>query len=179
MRRIFPVFVLSALCMAQLHSQIKPGYHILGPNIGFGTKGSAIIYGANYEYELPQAGIGNFAAGALLRFWQFSEKFGTYSFDITSIAFGGQINYNFNQIGTGKFVPFVGLFAGYQNVSTKYTAYDSTSLVAIDQKYKSAFQIWGQAGMRYFFTPKIAGVVRLGLGNLDFSTVEIGADFRF
>ena len=38
---------------------------------------------------------------------------------------------------------------------------------------------WGQAGARYFVSPTVALVARLGLGNFNYYALELGADFRF
>ncbi|MEO8513006.1 MAG: hypothetical protein ABI543_05575 [Ignavibacteria bacterium] len=36
-----------------------------------------------------------------------------------------------------------------------------------------------QGGFRYFFSSKIAGAVRLGLGNYHLRAVELGIDIKF
>ncbi len=167
--------------LTQIYSQIKESNHLAGVTLGFSSKSQNIIFGANYEYELPQSGIGLFAIGAIVRIWTYKEKIYNNTVDLkyTNITLGGQVNYNFNQISSGKFVPFVGLVVGYNNVSTKYTSYDNISIIGYDQTYKSGLFIWGQGGFRYFFNKKIAGILRLGLGNFDLSTIEIGFDYKF
>lgn len=154
---------------------------MLGGSLGFSSYNSNVILGANYEFQLPQTGVGLFAVGGMTRYWSFSEKINDNNaqIDYSNFAIGSQINYNFNQIGTGKFIPFVGVVVGYNNVSTKYTSYNGKDLIGYDQKYKSGLFLWGQGGMRYFFNKKFAGAVRLGLGNFDLSTVEFGLDYRF
>jgi hypothetical protein len=44
--------------------------------------------------------------------------------------------------------------------------------------YTSGAWLWGQAGLRYFFSNNVAGAVRLGLGNQDFYALELGVDFK-
>jgi len=178
------LFILTSVLLLNLtqnYSQLKEGNHLLGATLGFSSKSSNIILGANYEYELPQSGIGLFCLGAVSRYWTYSEEILNNSGKLkyTNFTIGGQANYNFNQIAGGSFVPFVGLVLGYNNVSSKYTAYNNNALIGYDQTYKSGLFIWGQAGLRYFFSPKAAGVMRLGLGNFDLSTVEIGFDYKF
>lgn len=178
------ILVLSAILfinLTQIYSQLKEGNHLAGVTLGFSGKSANIIFGGNYEYELPPAGIGIFGIGAITRFWRYSEDIlnNTVKLKYTNVTLGSQVNYNFNQIASGKFVPFVGLVMGYNNVSTKYTAYDNVSVIGYDQTYKSGLFIWGQGGLRYFFSNKAAGVLRLGLGNFDLSTIELGFDIRF
>jgi len=169
------------LNLTQNYSQLKEGNHLLGATLGFSSKSSNIILGANYEYELPQAGIGIFGIGAISRYWTYSEEIlnNKGKLKYTNFTLGGQLNYNFNLISGGKFVPFVGLVLGYNNVSSKYTSYDNSALIGYDQTYKSGLFMWGQAGFRLFFSPKAAGVIRLGLGNFDLSTIEAGFDYKF
>ncbi|MEZ4689264.1 MAG: hypothetical protein R3A12_03425 [Ignavibacteria bacterium] len=58
--------------------------------------------------------------------------------DYSNTFIGGQANFNFNQIGTGQFVPFVGLVLG---------VYSSN----VNSSKENGFWTWGQAGARYFF----------------------------
>lgn len=188
-KRLISIFFLLFLC-SSAYSQVNYGEHILGPSIGFWVKGSSPIIGFNYEYELPQAGIGNIGVGGIARYWTFNEthtkidsvnKKYTFTVKYTNIFLGGQINYNFNMIGDGRFVPYGGLVLGFNNVNDKYTA-DSVGvphvLKSYDKAYVNGLLIWVQGGFRYFFTPRLAGTVRLGLGNIDFSTIELGLDFK-
>jgi hypothetical protein len=172
---------ITALCINFSYSQLKNDNHLIGGSLGFSSYNSNAILGANYEYQLPQSGVGILAVGGMGRYWNFSEKIidNTAQIEYTNLAVGSQLNYNFNQIGKGTFIPFVGIVVGYNNVSTKYTSYNGKDLIGYDQKYKSGIFLWGQGGMRYFFNKKFAGSVRLGLGNFDLSTVEFGLDYRF
>ncbi len=100
------------------------------------------------------------------------------SWKYTFSSFGVQSNYNFNQIGDGKFVPFVGLVLGYNNVNGTYTDYTKHGYIVYEAGYTSGAWLWAQAGFRYFFSDRVAGAVRLGLGNFDFNALELGVDFK-
>ena len=176
---VIPVILF--INLTQNYSQLKEGNHLAGVTIGYSAKSQNIIFGANYEYVLSPYGIGVLGIGAITRFWTHSEDIlnNTSKLKNTNITLGMQVNYNFNQISNGKFVPFAGLVLGYNNVSTKYTAYNNASITGYGQTYKSGLFIWGQGGFRYFFSNKTAGVLRLGLGNFDLSGIELGFDYKF
>jgi hypothetical protein len=163
------------------YSQLKEDQHFPGVCLGFWVHGSSPTLGINYDYQMKQAGIGIFSIGGILRYWRYTQKYSDGdSWDYTNIAFGFQANYNFNQIGNGTFAPYVGLVLGYDNIGTKYTRFETTTgIIRHDAIYNSAIQLWVQAGFRYFFNPRLAGTFRLGLGNLDFSEIELGVDYRF
>jgi hypothetical protein len=179
-KAILLLFII-ALVHHTAFAQLKKDFHVLGFSLGLSSYNSNVILGANYEYQLPQTGVGLFAVGGLTRLWSFTDKIldNTAEIKYSNIAVGAQLNYNFNHIGPGRFIPFVGIVLGYNNVSTKYTSYNGKDLIGYDQKYKSGVFLWGQGGMRYFFNKKFAGAVRLGLGNFDLSTIEFGLDYRF
>ena len=160
-------------------SQLKEKDNLLGGSLGFWAKGNVPMFGVNFESQLTQAGIGTVGLGGIFRYYTFTNTYGNgdsrrYSF--TSI--GAQLNYNFNQIGDGSFVPYFGVVAGYNYVNNTYTDVTRNAVYITDVSYSSGAWLWGQLGMRYFFSPKVAGTVRLGLGNNDFNTLELGIDFK-
>jgi hypothetical protein len=175
--------LVSVIFVSGSFSQLRNGHSVLGATFGFSSKSSSIILGTNYEYMLPQSGVGLFSVGAMSRYWTASEELSDKSgkFEYTNFAVAGQMNYNFNQIGKGTFVPFVGLVLGFNSVGSKYTSFNNStnSIIGYEQKYKNGLFMWGQGGMRIFASRKIAGVVRLGLGNFDLSTIEVGFDYKF
>ncbi len=172
------VFVIIFLIPLQISAQFKNGGHYIGGSIGFWVKGSTPILGVNYEYGLPQDNIGLFGIGGIFRYWRYTEDSKDFKQEITNYVAAGQINYNFNRIANGKFSPYIGLVIGFNNATTKYTAFDKNSVIGKPTEYKNGLILWGQGGFRFFFTPKLAGTVRLGLGNLDFSTIELGVDYK-
>lgn len=160
-------------------SQLKEKDNLLGGSIGFWAKGEVPMFGINFESQLTQAGIGTISLGGIFRYYSYTFNYGNgdsrkYSFT----SFGLQSNYNFNQIGDGKFVPFFGLVLGYNYVNSTYTDVTKNGIYISDISYKSGAWLWGQGGFRYFFSPNVAGSVRLGFGNNDFNTLELGVDFK-
>ena len=178
-KKIFAVLIVSILCTAATFSQIKEKDNLLGGSLGFWTAGNTPTFGINFESHITQAGIGTVGIGGLFRYYSYAFAYSNgdsrrYSF--TSIGF--QTNYNFNQIGDGRFVPYLGAVIGYNYVNTTYTDVSRNAVYISDVTYQSGAWIWGQAGMRYFFSPSVAGSVRLGFGNHDFNTFEVGLDFK-
>jgi hypothetical protein len=179
MKGSIAVIIFLAVLSTSVFSQLKEKDNLLGGSIGFWAKGEVPMFGVNFESQLTQAGIGTISLGGIFRYYSYSYNYSNgdsrkYSFT----SFGAQSNYNFNQIGDGKFVPFVGLVLGYNYVNSTYTDFTKHGVYVSDLSYKSGAWLWGQAGMRYFFSPNVAGSVRLGLGNNDFNTLELGVDFK-
>jgi hypothetical protein len=162
--------------ITSLHAQLRERDNLLGPSIGFWPSGSAPTFGLNYEYQLTQEGPGTISLGGVFRYttWR-SDITPTDYWSVNYYTFGVQSNYNFNEIAEGKFVPFVGLVLGYNSVSFTHNGpgYSYTW-----GGYGSELGLWLQGGMRYFFSPKVAGAVRLGLGSFNYNTIEIGVDFK-
>jgi hypothetical protein len=172
------IFILLLLtCTA--NSQLKEKDNLLGGSLGFWAKGNVPMFGINFESNISQAGIGTFGIGGIFRYYSYTFNYSNgdsrkYSFS----SFGAQFNYNFNQIGDGKFVPYAGLVLGYNNVNNTYTDFTKHGVYISDVTYSSGAWLWAQIGMRYFFSHNVAGTVRLGLGNNDFNTLELGVDFK-
>lgn len=160
------------------YSQLKKGHSLLGPTIGFWFANSVPTFGGNFEYQTIQLGeTGTLGVGGILRYTTFKEESINWEWSYTYITVGAQGNLNFNKIGDGKFVPFVGLVLGYNAVSSsikyKFSGYSSTA------GYGSGLWTWGQGGLRYFVSPNIALVLRFGLGNFSYYAGEFGVDFKF
>lgn len=178
---MFKKFCVIALILASsislTYSQLKEGDHLLGPTIGFWSKPGVPTFGLNYEYQISQLGeAGTISIGGVLRYTTFRESY-PYNdyYDYNYVTWGFQSNLNFNRIGDGKFVPFVGLVLGYNSINNTYINKSGRVYVA---SYNSGFWLWGQGGLRYFFSPKVAGVVRIGAGNFNFNVIELGVDFK-
>jgi hypothetical protein len=173
--------VIIFLCViATAHAKLQEGDNLLGGTLGFWTPHSTPTFGVNYEYQITQAGGGTISLGGIFRYWSYTNDYPNgdsrkYSFS----TFGVQSNYNFNQIGDGKFVPFVGLVIGYNSVNQTYTDVTHHGIYETDVSYTSGAWLWAQGGMRYFFSNNVAGAVRLNLGNNDYYTIELGVDFKF
>lgn len=178
MKKLIAIISLSLLVSAA-HAQMSEGDNLLGGSLGFWAKGNVPMFGLNFESNVVQAGIGTVGLGGIFRYYTFTNTYGNgdsrrYSFS----SFGAQVNYNFNQIGDGKFVPFLGLVVGYNSVSNTYTDVTSNAVYISDVSYTSGAWLWGQTGLRYFFSRSVAGSVRIGFGNNDFNTLELGMDFK-
>lgn len=163
--KVFIYSVLFLLCLiASTNAQLKERDNLMGGTLGFWARNSSPTFGFNYENQLTQAGIGTIGLGALLRYSNYPNQDERFS----NTFIGGQGNYNFNQIGNGKFVPFAGIVLGFFSSSPNGNSLKESGLWA-----------WAQAGARYFFSPSVAGVARLGLGNANFNALELGVDFKF
>ncbi len=145
--------------------QLKEGDNLLGGTLGFWAKNQSPTFGLNYENQVTQAGIVSIGLGALLRFSNYpDDRLERFS----NLFLGGQANFNFNQISPGKFVPFLGVVLGFYSSSPNGNSLKQNGLWA-----------WGQGGMRYFFSPSVAGVARFGFGTFNFNALELGVDFKF
>lgn len=170
------VFILSVSIISN-YSQLKEGDNLLGPSLGFWTTPNVPTFGLNYEAQLTQLGdVATLSLGGVFRYTSFRTTYSPsdYSSD-NYITLGAQSNLNFNEIGDGKFVPFVGLVLGYNSINNSYV---SPSGRVYTSGYTSGLWAWGQAGMRYFFSPRVAGALRIGAGNFNFNVVELGLDFK-
>jgi hypothetical protein len=179
MKNLIAAIITLIILSQASFSQLKEKDNMLGGSLGFWGYGQVPMLGVNFESQITQAGIGTIGLGGLFRYYTYSVGYSNgdsrrYSF--TSIGF--QSNYNFNQIGNGTFVPFVGLVIGYNYVNNTYTDVTSNAVYINDVSYSSGAWLWGQTGLRYFFSQSVAGSVRLGFGNHNFNTLELGVDFK-
>lgn len=158
--------LLFLVCLSGISfSQLKEGDNLMGGTLGFWARNQTPTFGFNYEHQVTQAGVVAIGLGALLRYSSYpDDRLERFS----NLFLGGQANFNFNQIATGKFVPFLGVVLGFYSSSPNGNSLKQNGLWA-----------WGQGGMRYFFSPAVAGVVRFGLGTFNFNALELGVDFKF
>ena len=158
------ITVILFLCgISATYGQMRKGNNLMGGTIGLWPSNSSATLGFNYENQIVTAGVATLGLGAIVRYSNVTRDVPQ---DFSNTFIGGQANFNFNQIGVGKFVPFVGLVLG---------VYSSNA----NSSKENGFWTWGQAGTRYFFSPNVAGVARFGLGNFDFNSLEVGVDFKF
>jgi|WetSurMetagenome_2_1015567.scaffolds.fasta_scaffold92685_3 hypothetical protein len=167
MKKLMIVVLFLMIPFLASQAQLKERDNLLGGTLGFWTNHNSPTFGVNYENEVTQAGIGTIGIGGLLRFSSYRNDY--YNDHNSNLFIGAQGNYNFNEIGDGKFVPFLGLVLGF---------YSSTPGNDFESK-NSGLWLSGQAGMRYFFSDNVAGVVRFGLGSNNFNALELGVDFKF
>jgi hypothetical protein len=169
---------LLVLAAPNLFSQLKTGDNLLGPTLGFWAKPNVPTLGLNYEHQMTQLGdVAALSLGGVLRYTTFKENYPNEDYlDYNYTTIGMQSNVNFNQIGDGKFVPFVGLVLGYNYInSTTFTKHG----IVYEASYNSGLWLWLQFGLRYFFSSAVAGVLRFGAGNFNFNVIELGVDFKF
>lgn len=173
------IILFTFIAVFSVNAQLKEGDNLLGGSVGFWAKGTVPMFGLNFESNVTQAGIGTVGIGGLFRFYTYSVSYSNGdSRRYTFTSFGVQVNYNFNEIGDGRFVPYFGLVLGYNYINNNYTDVTKKGVYVSDVSYSSSAWLWAQTGLRYFFSPRVAGTVRLGLGNHDFSTLELGVDFK-
>ncbi len=177
MKNLILVIAIYVLTQSVAFSQLKEGDNILGPSFGLYTSPNVPTFGLNYEHQVTR--LDNFATlglGGVIRYTTFRDNFPFADYnDYNYLTLGFQSNLNFNTIGDGSFIPFVGLVLGYNNVSNSYV---SNSGRVYTSNYSSGLWIWGQAGFRYFFSPKVAGGIRIGAGNFNFNDLELSLDFK-
>ncbi|MFI5211434.1 MAG: hypothetical protein ACHQIH_01010 [Ignavibacteria bacterium] len=179
MKYIFASLLIIAVLTQISFSQLKEKDNLLGGSIGFWAKGNVPMFGVNFESNIVQAGSGTIGIGGIFRYYTYTNHYengDSWRYAFTSLGF--QANYNFNEIGDGKFVPYVGLVLGYNNVNSTYTDYTKHGVYTDEVAYTDAPWLWAQLGMRYFFSTHVAGTVRVGVGNNDFNTLELGVDFK-
>lgn len=158
-------------------SQVKQGDNFLGASIGLWTKGNTPVLGASFESMVAGSQTGTIGIGGLFRYRGYNEVYNNgNSRDYNFSSLGFQANYNFTSIGSGEFVPYLGLTLGYNNISNTYS--NRNNGVIDNDSYNSGVWVWGQLGARYFFSSKVAGTFRLGIGNDDFYPLELGVDFK-
>jgi hypothetical protein len=171
------ILLLLLLPALSLKAQVREGDSFLGGSIGLRTKGNSPVFGASFESMVSGSQTGAVGIGGLFRYHGYSEVYNNgNSRDYNFSSLGVQVNYNFTNIGSGEFVPYMGLTVGYNNVSQTYV--NRNNNVIDDDNYSSGVWIWGQLGARYFFNTKVAATLRVGLGNNDFYPLELGVDFK-
>jgi len=176
MKKYIITTIVLLICISTFNAQLKERDNLLGPSIGFWPSGSAPTFGLNYENQLTQAGPGTISLGGLFRFTTWKDNFDPDNYySYSYFTFGAQSNYNFNEIGDGKFVPFVGLVLGYNVVNATFTGPHGYLYTT---GHSSELWLWLQGGLRYFFTPRVAGALRFGFGSFNFNAIEIGVDFK-
>lgn len=159
-------------------AQLNEGETLLGPSLGINSSPGVPSLGVNIENQVTTLGdVATLGVGGVLRYSSFKQGPSYGYYDYSYLTLGVQANINFNSIGNGRFVPFVGAVLGYNFIKSDYVSSNGV-YYRTDNATVSGTWLWGQAGFRYFFTPKFAGGVRLGSGNFDFSVLELAIDFK-
>ncbi len=164
--------VLTAVMFATLFSsagvsaQWEQGKRFAGPHIGLSGVGSSISFGAAYEQQAFRPNVG---ISAMVDYWSFGEG---NNFNYKYIAIAALGSYHFILTDT-KLDPFLGLGLGYYIVSLDDNGFCDS--VGADCSASRIF-LAGQAGIRYFFKPSMAGVARAGTGA---GLLSVGVEFKF
>lgn len=167
MRKLAQLTTLVALCFLTnpvAHAQSSPptgnfkvGYTDVGPTIGLGGIGSAgLAFGARFERgikALPDFGNGVLGIQASLDTWNYNDNFTGGAYDFRYVSIGVTANYHFQVKDKPKLDPFLGLGLGNSSVSTDYAG-----------DYSSGIYFIGRAGLRYFYTPRLAMYADVGAG---------------
>lgn len=159
------------------YAQMNEGETIIGTSLGINSTPGTPSFGFNIENQVTSFdNVATLGVGGILRYSSFKDgpPYGYY--DYSYLTLGAQTNVNFNNIGSGKFVPFVGVVLGYNFINSNYVS--PNGVVYNTASRTSGMWLWGQAGFRYFFTPKFAGGIRLGSGNFNFNVLELAIDFK-
>jgi len=163
-RKIFVAFLALAVCagaaLAGPKEYVK-GKFYLTPQVGFSSWGGSVPFGVNGEYAMTEnIGIGG---TVMAQFW--SEA----SWKTSLISLAAEANYHFTKLNAEKFDLYAGAGLGYSIVSVSYNVGYLTGSGAA-----SGLNLYPILGARYWFSPKIAGSVRLS-GSLLGSFTGFGA----
>ncbi len=153
--------------------QTKKWY--IGPRIGFGNLDGGTAIGAQAERgftEPGSAGPGIITGGVALDWYSWSydyPPFGSYDYSVIPIQVFS--NYHYILKNSPKIDPYGGLTLVYSIVNASWSG-TGTGVGSVSD---SEFDIAGQVGMQYFFTPKFCGHAQLGFG---YTTFGLGVSWR-
>jgi len=170
------VFLMFIFFASNAIAQYEVERHYAGPSIGLSFLGSTAQLGLNYEYAFVIKDFGTVGAGGIFRYWSYKESFFGGSWSYTNILIGGQFNYHFN-MDNKKIDPWLGAVLAFDagSVSTSY----STNNIFRDEPTHGGMWLGFHGGARYWITPTIALMGRVGFGTLSYGALELGVDFKF
>lgn len=167
------MFAVFFLFSTKGYSQYELNRSYLGPTIGLSFLGSTPQFGLNYEYSMQLQDFGSVGFGGVFRYWSYSEDYFYGKWSYTDILIGAQGNYHF-KVTNDKWDPWVGLTLAYDAGSVKwdgpYATYASPSY--------GGFFLGAQGGVRYWVSPTLAIVARIGYGSLSYGALDLGVDFK-
>ncbi|MGO9480560.1 MAG: hypothetical protein ACLP05_02090 [Candidatus Kryptoniota bacterium] len=162
---------VTVILASTANAQFQKDQNFLGARIGIGSLGSAFSFGADYEYGINNPGDfgpGRVGIGATIDYSHWSDGYWSY----TWIPIGVMAYYHLN-LDNNKLDPFAGLGLGYEIFNSSWGGLYGLSGSA---GYGSGVFFAGQIGIRYFFSPNLAGQARLGFGA---SLLSVGLDYKF
>ena len=167
--------------VASSQTYFEAGKSYVGPSIGLSFLGSALQFGANYEYGMKMD-FGTVGIGGIFRYWGYSEDWGggfygndSYKWKYTNILIGAQGNYHFKMDAGSKLDPWAGLILGYNASSVKY---DGPSGYNYSSPTAGGLVLNAHGGVRYWFSPKMAICASIGYGSLSYGALDLGIDFK-
>lgn len=166
LRKSAVVALCLALGAASASAQFTATTLDVGPTIGLGGlgAGAGLNIGGRLEKaikELPSLGNGILGIDVFAQRWSFDCSGGC---DASVIFLGARVNYHFVIKSNPKIDPFIGLGLGYAKFSVDNSFFDA-----------SGTDFVGNAGIRYYFTPKMAAYADLGTGA---ATINLGVMFK-
>jgi len=174
------VLLLTIPYVAFSQTYFEAGKSYIGPSVGLSFLGSALQFGANYEYGMKME-FGTIGIGGIFRYWGYSEDWGgfggnAYKWKFTNILIGAQGNYHLKMDPGSKLDPWVGLVLGYDASSVKY---DGPSGFNYSSPSSGGLVLNAQGGARYWFSPTMAVRASIGYGSLSYGALDLGIDFKF
>lgn len=166
-RKYAVAVVALALAAGSASAQFKVGTLDVGPTIGLGGlgDGAGINIGGRIEKgikELPSLGNGILGIDAFVQHW--GLDCGGFCDDASVLFLGARVNYHFVLKSNPKIDPFIGLGLGYAKWSTDFDVFDDSGVDFV-----------GNAGVRYYFSEKMAAYADLGTGA---ATINLGLMFK-
>lgn len=166
MKKILSLFFAVVLFSSLSFAQFNAGQASLGAILGVGGSGltGSGAYPIGVEYNFWEYNK-NLQLGAYAGFAMSTEEinyfFGKGTWTYTNILLGAQGNWHFYP--GEKFDPFVGAVLGY-NIASASWEWDPKPAGAVDPTVSVGGVIYsGQAGFNYWFSPKMAVQVKVGL----------------
>jgi hypothetical protein len=171
------VLFLAIPFVASSQPYFEAGKSYVGPSVGLSFLGSALQFGANYEYGMKME-FGTIGIGGIFRYWGYSEDWGYGSFKYTNILIGAQGNYHLKMDAGSKLDPWVGIVLGYDASSAKWTG--GSGWYGFEPSASSGGLVLNaQGGSRYWFSPTMAVRASIGYGSLSYGALDLGIDFKF
>jgi len=159
----------AASAQAKVGQGFGVGYNDIGVVVGLGGLGDASAsFGGRFEHAIKALpDMGNGILGVQVAFDYYSWSGPGYSWKY--IPIGVTANYHF-KLDEPKIDPFVGAGLGYQMITC-----DAPGLPS-GYCSNSAVYFIARAGVRYFFSPKMAAYADAGAGG---GALHLGVMFKF
>ena len=153
---VFMVLFVTSLTFGQYAVGKNTGGAFIGVGGGGLSGTGGVPIGIEYNFYNIEK---NIQVGAMAAYSSTSEDFSVGKWKYSNIIIAAQANYHFSP--GNKFDPFAGIALGY-DIASSSTEYKS-GYSSFSGSASSGGFVWsGQVGCNYWFTPKLAGQIRLG-----------------